>query len=81
MNAAPAEPFKQPVFKAKKLSFTIENPEEGEIFLRGLMIARANCSSELFPQLIDGVNSVLEEYRAAKILVEIAIRDKALEGR
>jgi len=74
------EVLKEPTFTKKKLSFTIETPEEGEVFLRGLMIARANNSSELFPQLIEGVNSVLEEYRGAKILHEIAIRDAALKG-
>jgi hypothetical protein len=69
-----------PKFTKKKLSFLIETPEEGELFLRGLMIAQANNSSPIFPQLIEGVNSVLEEYRAAKVLLDIAVRDKAMES-
>lgn len=70
----------EPTFSRKKLSFLIETPEEGEQFLRGLMIAAANNSSPLFPQLIDGVNSILETYRGAKILHEISERDRLLEG-
>jgi len=73
-------PAPEPTFKAKKLSFVLETPEEGEQFLRGLMIAAANNSSPLFPQLIEGVNGVLEGYRAAKILREISERDRLLEG-
>jgi len=77
--AETTEVLKEPTFSKKKLSFIIETPEEGEIFLRGLIIAQSNNSSPLFPQLVEGVNSVLEEYRGAKVLHEIAIRDAALK--
>jgi hypothetical protein len=70
----------EPTWKPKKLSFVVEKPEDGEIFLRGLLIAEANNSSPLFPQLIEVVNSVLEPYRAAKVTRDIAVRDRALEG-
>lgn len=67
-------------WKPRKLSFTLDSAEEAEHFLRGLVVAQSNNSSELFPQLIEGVNGVLEGYRAAKVLEEVTARDEALKG-
>lgn len=54
-------------FKPRKIFITIDNPEEAENFLRGLIVARSNNSSEYFVQLIDGVNMIMEPYRMAVI--------------
>ena len=54
-------------FKAKKIFITLDDPEEAEHFLRGLIIARQNNSCEYFQQLIEAVNMVMEPYRMAMI--------------
>lgn len=64
-------------FKPRTFSITIEDPEQGEIFLRGLIIARQNNSSEYFVDLIDAVNYVLEPWRAARLAQELRVRDSA----
>jgi nitrate reductase alpha subunit len=54
-------------FKARKMFITIDDPEEAENFLRGLIVARSNNSSDYFVQLIEGVNLIMEPYRRALI--------------
>jgi len=49
-------------FKARKLSIILDDPEEAQIFLNGLILAKQNNSSSYFPQLIEGVNAVMEPY-------------------
>jgi hypothetical protein len=61
-------------FRGAKLSVHIDEPEEAEKFLRGLILARQNNDSEYFVDLIEGVNSVLEPWRAATLLAEISAR-------
>jgi hypothetical protein len=64
-------------FRPAAIRIRIETPEIGEDFLRGLIVARANNSNFLFVDLIDGVNSLLEDYRAAKLREEMAGRAAA----
>lgn len=71
---SPAEDDKGYVFKSKKFSITLDDPEEAENFLRGLIVARSNNSSEYFVDLIDAVNSILEPWRASKLRDEMAKR-------
>lgn len=54
-------------FKPRKIFITLDDPEEAEHFLRGLIIARQNNSCELFSNLIDATNMVMEPYRMALI--------------
>lgn len=61
----------------KRLSFTVDSPEEAEHFLRGLIVARSNNSSPVFPKLIDGVNSILEKYRAKELAEQMEARRRA----
>jgi hypothetical protein len=61
-------------FRPAKLKISIFTPEDGEEFLRGLIVARSNNSHSLFVELIDGVNSLLEPYREAKLREELAAR-------
>lgn len=65
-------------FKARKFSITIDDPEEAENFLRGLIVARSNNSSEYFVDLIDAVNAILEPWRASKLAEEM--HDRATAG-
>jgi len=62
------------VFKPKILKVTIDEPELGEEFLRGLILARQNNNSDYFSDLIDGVNAILEPWRAARLQQELAGR-------
>lgn len=62
------------VFRPKTFRITVEDPDDGEEFLRGLILARQNNNSEYFPDLIDAVNSVLEPWRAARLDEEMAKR-------
>lgn len=62
------------VFKPKTFKITIDDPEEGEELLRGLIVARSNNSSEYFVDLIDAVNAVLEPWRGARLREEMAKR-------
>jgi hypothetical protein len=64
-------------FRSASLKIRIETPESGEDFLRGLIVARANNSSPIFVDLIDGVNSLLEDYRAARLREEMSARSAA----
>jgi len=54
-------------FKPRKFYITIDDPDEAEDFLRGLIVARSNNSSEYFVDLIDAVNTIMEPYRKAII--------------
>jgi len=62
-------------FRPASIKIRIEDPEEGEVFLRGCIIARQNNNSPLFVDLIDGVNSLLEPYREAKLLADLEGRE------
>jgi hypothetical protein len=64
-------------FRPASIKIRIETPQGGEDFLRGLIVARTNNSSPLFVDLIDGVNSLLEDYRAAKLKEEMSARSAA----
>jgi hypothetical protein len=64
-------------FKAASIKIRIETPEQGEEFLRGLVVARTNNSSPLFVDLIDGINALLEDYRAARLHEEMSVRAAA----
>lgn len=54
-------------FRAASVKIRISTPEVGEEFLRGLIVARTNNSSPLFVELIDAINGLLEDFRAAKL--------------
>jgi hypothetical protein len=62
------------VFKPKKFSIIIDDPDEAENFLRGLIIARSNNSSPLFVEIIDAVNDILLKHRQATL-------EEAMEAR
>jgi hypothetical protein len=64
-------------FAPRKFSITIDNPEEAENFLRGLIVARSNNSSEYFVQMIDAVNKIMEDYRGKKMQADMAARKAA----
>jgi hypothetical protein len=49
-------------FKARKISITLDDPEECQVFLNGLILAKQNNNSGYFPQLIESVNAVLDPY-------------------
>lgn len=51
-------------FKARKISIILDEPDTAQQLLNGLILAKQNNSSEYFPQLIAGVNAVLEPYYA-----------------
>lgn len=65
-------------FKARRFNITVEDPESGEEFLRGLILARQNNNSEYFPELIDAVNACLEPWRAHKLQEEMRARDRGM---
>ena len=52
-------------FKARKISIILDDPDECQVFMNGLILAKQNNNSLYFPQLIDGVNAVMEPYLAA----------------
>lgn len=64
-------------FRPKKFAITIDDAEDAEEFLRGLIVARSNNSSEYFVEMIEAVNSILEPYRAARLKEELADRASA----
>ena len=65
-------------FKARKFSIIIDDPEAAEEFLRGLIVARSNNSSEYFVELIDATNSILEPWREQKLQEEM--HERAMAG-
>lgn len=66
-----------PKFSPKKISIILDDPEEAENFLRGLIIAKSNNSSPFFPQLLDATNAVLEEYRGELLAEQMEARSEA----
>jgi hypothetical protein len=54
-------------FKGGTLKIKLDDAEETQEFLAGLILARQNNNSEYFPQLIDGCNALLQPYRQAEI--------------
>lgn len=64
-------------FRAASIKIRIESPEAGEEFLRGIVLASQNNNSQLFRDLLDGVNAVLEPHRAAVLRREMAERAAA----
>jgi len=62
-------------FRPATLKIRIEKPDDGEEFLRGCIIARQNNNSPLFVDLIDGVSSLREPYREAKLLADLEGRE------
>jgi len=67
-------------FKSRVFRITIDDPEDAEDFLRGLIVARSNNSSEYFVDLIDAVNTILEPWREAKQAEEMKARAQAGMG-
>jgi hypothetical protein len=61
-------------FRPAKFSVTIDDPEEGEVFLRGLVLASQNNNSEYFADLIDAVNAILQPWREARLQGQLAER-------
>lgn len=61
-------------FKGALLRITIDDPDKAEEFIRGLILARQNNNSEYFPELIDGVNEILQPWRAERLRAEVAAR-------
>jgi hypothetical protein len=66
-----------PGFKKFAMRIEIDSYEEGENFLRGLIVAKTNNSSELFEDLIDGVNAGLEGARKARLEADEAAKRAA----
>jgi hypothetical protein len=64
-------------FRSKSFKITIDDPEEGEEFLKGLIVARSNNSSDYFVDLIDAVNMILEPWRAERLALEMTARAEA----
>jgi len=62
-------------WRPRTFRITIEDPEEGEEFLRGLILARQNNNSVYFVDLIDTVNEVLAPWRAAVLAKELRARE------
>lgn len=60
--------------KKAKISIILEDLDDSEHFLRGLILAQSNNSSPYFPDLIAGVNAVLERERASALEVQMQAR-------
>ena len=61
-------------FKPVTLKIRLEDEDEANQFLLGLIVAQSNNSSPLFRDLIEGVNAVLEGARRERL-------DAAMEAR
>jgi len=61
-------------WRRKSFKIMLDDPEEAETFLRGLILARQNNNSTYFPELIDAVNAILEPWREAKLKEELLAR-------
>lgn len=73
-NETQSEEYK---YRVASVKIRIETPEVGEEFLRGLILARQNNNSPIFVELIDGINSLLEPWRAARLKDEMDARTRA----
>lgn len=69
---------KEPVkFKPFAMRFEFHDAEEAEIFLRGCILAMQNNNSHLWSEVIDGINSGLMDYRAARLRSDMEARAAA----
>jgi hypothetical protein len=68
---------KEVKFKPFALRFEIYDAEEAEIFLRGCILAMQNNNSHLWSEVIDGLNSGLQDYRAARLRADMDARAAA----
>ena len=66
-----------PRFKPFALRFEFHDSEEAEIFLRGCILAMQNNNSHLWSEVIDGINSGLQDYRAARLRADMDARAAA----
>lgn len=64
-------------FKGFALKLEMRDPDEAEEFLRGVILASQNNNSPLWRDIIDGVNSGLEQYRADRLKGEMDARAAA----
>jgi hypothetical protein len=64
-------------FKPFALRFEFHDPEEAEVFLRGCILAMQNNNSHLWSEVIDGINSAMGDYRAARLHADLAARAAA----
>jgi len=62
-------------FKPFSLKLRFDDPEEAEVFLQGCIVAMTNNNSPKWRKLIDGVNSQMLEYRAARLKQSVEERD------
>ena len=68
---------KTPKFKAFAIRFEFHDPEEAEVFLRGCILAMQNNNSHLWSEVIDGINSGMQDYRAQRLQSEMSARAAA----
>jgi hypothetical protein len=64
-------------FKPFALRFEFHDSEEAEIFLRGCILAMQNNNSHLWSEVIDGINSAMMDYRAARLRADMDARAAA----
>jgi hypothetical protein len=64
-------------FRPFALRVRIEDPEEGEYLLQGLIIARSNNNSPHFGEMIESLNGQLEGWRAQKLREQLDAREAA----
>jgi hypothetical protein len=69
--------LEKPRFKPFALRFEFHDPDEVDIFLRGCILARQNNNSHLFPEVIDGINNAMENFREQQLRYDMAVRTAA----
>jgi len=67
----------KPKFKPFALRFEIHDPDDAEIFLRGCILASQNNNSELWSQVIGGINDAMQDYRKQVLAYEMSNRAAA----
>lgn len=67
-------------WKPKKLSVTLESPEEAEQFLAALVASKTTHGSEHVEALIEATSEVLEPYKTELLMEQVQARDEAAKS-
>jgi NAD+--asparagine ADP-ribosyltransferase len=52
-----------PRFKPKTIKLTIDDPEEAEMFIQGLVLAESNNNSQYFKDLLAAMDAIMKPWR------------------
>lgn len=66
-----------PEFKKVKFSIILDSPEDTEIFIQGLVLAKQNNNSHYWEEILEVCNNAMTDYREAVLNEQLEARREA----